>query len=262
MGVSSTRVGDHRGSARTVQYLIYSYDAEWSEVRTSSVSSALRTWLFFALLSLRPLVPRSSFSTYILYSTHLIYSYAAQRSEVRTSAPTLDCFLPSSLSARPLVPRSSFSSRPDLCFSAGSGLPWRCGSIPPGLSSLAAPPPLICSPRPFLPPSVCVCVCDGETWTCTRFDLPPSSHTRTLPLSSPPSLSQLLSLSQPWSWGFTPSRFRAVSIICSVHTSTLDTHNTLTQGALQSPVTLSLTLVEASRGSQISPPTFIYTSFT
>ena len=77
---------------------------------------------------------RSSFSTYILYSTHLIYSYAAQRSEVRTSAPTLDCFLPSSLSARPLVPRSSFSSRPDLCFSAGSGLPWRCGSIPPGLT--------------------------------------------------------------------------------------------------------------------------------
>ena len=105
-----------------------------SEVRTSYVSSALHTWSFFALLSLRPLVPRSSFSTYILYSTHLIYSYAAQRSEVRTSAPTLDCFLPSSLSARPLVPRSSFSSRPDLCFSAGSGLPWRCGSIPPGLT--------------------------------------------------------------------------------------------------------------------------------
>ena len=59
-----------------------------SEVRTSYVSSALHTWSFFALLSLRP-----------------------------------------------LVPRSSFSSRPDLCFSAGSGLPWRCGSIPPGLSS-------------------------------------------------------------------------------------------------------------------------------
>ena len=35
MGVSSTRVGDHRGSARTVQYLSKkSYDGEWSEVRT------------------------------------------------------------------------------------------------------------------------------------------------------------------------------------------------------------------------------------
>ena len=112
----------------------YFYAAEWSEVRTSSVTLSSSHLVVFC----PPLSPPSCSSIiflHVLYSTHLIYSYAAQRSEVRTSAPTLDCFLPSSLSARPLVPRSSFSSRPDLCFSAGSGLPWRCGSIPPGLSS-------------------------------------------------------------------------------------------------------------------------------
>ena len=64
--------------------------------------------------------------------------------------PHLTVFCPPLSPPALLVPRSSFSSRPDLCFSAGSGLPWRCGSIPPGLSSLAAPPPLICSPRPSL----------------------------------------------------------------------------------------------------------------
>ena len=123
---------------------------------------------------------------------------------------------------------------------------------------------LSCSPSSYLlsppfPPPLRVCVCDGETWTCTRFDLPPSSHTRTLPLSSPPSLSQLLSLSlSTLELGLYPLKvLRKKYASCSVHTSTLDTHNTLTQGALQSPVTLSLTLVEASRGSQISPPTFI-----
>ena len=145
-----------------------------------------------------PLSPPSCSSIiflHVLYSTHLIYSYAAQRSEVRTSAPTLDCFLPSSLSARPLVPRSSFSSRPDLCFSAGSGLPWRCGSIPPGLSSLAAPPPLICSPRPFLPPSVCVCVCDGETWDLHSVRLASKlAHSHSSPLLPAFSLSTSLSL--------------------------------------------------------------------
>ena len=159
------------------------------------------------------------------------------------------------------APQSSFSSRPDLCFSAGSGLPWRCGSIPPGLSSLAAPPPLICSPRPFLPPSVCVCVCDGETWTCTRFDLPPSSHTRTLPLSSPPSLSQLLSLTQPWSWGFTPSRFRASSKHHAPFTHPHLTHTTLShRGRSSLPGALPHTRSGLSWLRDLSP--YLHTSFT
>ena len=135
---------------------------------------------------------------HVLYSTPISSkSYAAEWSEVRTSSVTLSSshlvvFCPP-LSLRPpsFVPRSSFSSRPDLCFSAGSGLPWK-GVVRFHPASLLSCSPYLLSP-PFPPPSVCVCVCDGETWTCTRFDLPPSSHT--LPLSSPPSLSQLLSLS-------------------------------------------------------------------
>lgn len=78
---------------------------------------------------------------HVLYSTPISSkSYAAEWSEVRTSSVTLSSshlvvFCPPLSPPALLVPRSSFSSRPDLCFSAGSGLPWRCGSIPPGLSS-------------------------------------------------------------------------------------------------------------------------------
>ena len=64
MGVSSTRVGDHRGSARTVQYLSKkSYDGEWSEVRTIWGPPTLGRFRGTgALCCVSPLSPLSSLS--------------------------------------------------------------------------------------------------------------------------------------------------------------------------------------------------------
>ena len=135
MGVSSTRVGDHRGSARTVQYLSKNHMMV-SGLR-SARSGALPHLAVFAAES--PVLCLPSLSSLLsLPSLSFLLSL-----------PSLDHF------SLYLVSTCDFGLAV-VCLS-------RCGSIPPRpLLSLSYLGLSSASPLPASP--FCVCVCDLKTW--------------------------------------------------------------------------------------------------